>query len=387
MSQLNASKRHHFFIFFLLGAILGCTLTLSFKFYYYQSSILRIYFVLPFKLDLKLVMLTLAGAAGGLAYSMKNGELKLPRRSEDILNTGWLGDCIFGMAGAYVIALIVPGDFPPKNPTEDLNFTIQILATGIIGGYGGRSIMDRVLDDIINQQKALEKKVEKNSDRIQKNIGEITQVREQSESGAKALELLERYFDETLGLLNEQIEELKEFIENASLSQRAIIFLEAKKVREKNAQDGQQKPWMVERTIPIFEALMKNDPENHRIHAQLGYALQNKTQPDWSRAEAELSKAIQLRDTSPDENEKFWVYEFNRAISRINLDQNFKEGKPSVSKVRDSILHDWFIANQPEYGITKQPDYLARLDKRTKEKFSKWFMLNNISDEDIKATL
>jgi hypothetical protein len=201
------------------------------------------------------------------------------------------------------------------------------------------------------------------------------------------LELLERYFDETLGLLNEQVEELKEFIENASPSQRAIIFLEAKKVREINAQDRQRKPWMVEKTISIFEALMKNDLENHRIHAQLGYALQNKTEPDWSRAEAELSKAIQLRDKSPDENESFWVYEFNRVICKINLDQNFKEGKPSVPKVRDSILQDWLTANQPEYGIAKQPAYLAKLDKRTKEKFSKWLMLNNISDEDIKATL
>ncbi len=64
--------------------------------------------------------------------------------------------------------------------------------------------------------------------------------------------------------------------------------------------DGQQKQWMVERTIPIFEALMRNDPENHRIHAQLGYALLGKKEPDWLTAKAELSKAIELRDKSPD---------------------------------------------------------------------------------------
>lgn len=386
MNQPNAFRWHHFFIYFLLGAILGCTLGLSFR-HYYQHSILRIYFDPPFKLpNLTLFLLTVAGAFGGLAYSMKNGELKFPRKTEEILNTGWLGDCLFGVAGAYVIALIMPGDFPSTdNPS--VNFTIQVLATGIIGGYGGRSIMDRVLDDILKQQKTLEKKVDSNTNRIDKNIGELTQVKEQVKSGAKAMELLERYFDETLGLLDEQVEELKALIENAFLSERAIIFLEAKKVREKNAKDGQQKQWMVERTIPIFEALMKNDPENHRIHAQLGYALLGKKEPDWLTAKAELSKAIELRDKSPDKKESFWVYEFKRAICIINLDENFKKDKPALPNVRDAIIQDLLTANQPEYGISKQHDYRAKLDTATKEKICKWLMLNNISDEDVSIFL
>jgi hypothetical protein len=386
MNRPKAFKWHHFFIYFLLGAILGCTLGLSFR-HYYQHSILRIYFDPPFKLpDLTLFLLTLAGASGGLAYAMRNRELELPRRTEHMFNPGWLGDCFFGVAGAYVIALIMPGNFPSTdNPSVDL--TIQVLATGIIGGYGGRSIMDRVLDDILRRQETLENKVKGNTNRINENVGEIKQVKEQSESGAKAMELLERYLDETLGLANEQVEDLKALIENASISERAIIFLEAKKVREKNAQDGKKKPWMVERTIPIFEALMKNDLENHRIHAQLGYALQGKREPDWSKAEVELSKAIELRDKSIDKNESFWVYEFNRAICRIHLDENFKENKPAMPNTRNAILQDWFTANKPKYSVAKQPDYLAKLDSKTKEKLSKWFMLNNISNEDIAIPL
>lgn len=386
MTQLNSHKHQHFFNFFLLGSILGCLLGFSFK-VYYRPSILSVIFEPPFELpDLTLFLLTLAGASGGLAYAMRNRELELPRRTENIVNPGWLGDCFFGVSGAYVIALIMPGNFPSTNEPS-VNLTIQILATGIIGGYGGRSIMDRVLDDILKQQEVLEKKVEGNRERINRSIGEMKQVKEQVESGAKAMDLLERYFDETLNLLDEQVEQLKELIKNASPSERAIVFLEAKEVREVNAQGGKQKPWMVERTIPVFEALMKDDAENHRIHAQLGYALQGKIQPDWLRAEAELSRAIEIRDKSTDRNENFWVYEFNRAICRINLDENFKKDKPSIPKVYESVLQDFITASKPKYGVTNQPEYLARLGNITREKISKWFTLNNISSEDIKIIL
>ncbi len=86
----------------------------------------------------------------------------------------------------------------------------------------------------------------------------------------------------------------------------------------------------MERTIPVFRALIASDPEGrfHRNHGQLGFALKDKEPPDWREAEAELTNAIMIRG---DPNvEGYWLYELNRAICRIKLDDLFKEGKPST---------------------------------------------------------
>jgi hypothetical protein len=76
----------------------------------------------------------------------------------------------------------------------------------------------------------------------------------------------------------------------------------------------------MERTIPIFRALLDAKPEHkHVIHGQLGFALKDKTQPDHRGAIEHLSEAISERDAS---GETGWLfYEFNRALSRIRSEQ------------------------------------------------------------------
>ncbi len=76
----------------------------------------------------------------------------------------------------------------------------------------------------------------------------------------------------------------------------------------------------MERTIPIFRALLEADPEHkHVIHGQLGFALKDKTEPDHQGAIEHLAEAISERDAN---GETGWLfYEFNRALSRIRSEQ------------------------------------------------------------------
>lgn len=111
----------------------------------------------------------------------------------------------------------------------------------------------------------------------------------------------------------------------ASPSARMTIFNQARNQRRDNWQAAKDK---VDLTIPVFRALIEAEPTYHRYHGQLGYALKDQTKPDWAAAEAELSKAIELRDKDPSDRYGY-PYEFNRAFCHIQL-----------KMTRDKILPD-----------------------------------------------
>jgi hypothetical protein len=124
----------------------------------------------------------------------------------------------------------------------------------------------------------------------------------------------------------------------------------------------------MERTIPIFRGLIASDPQDnyHRNHAQLGYALKDKREPNWKEAEIELTKAITIRDKLA---EPGWMYyEFNRAICRTNLDKAFKEGKESAPEVREQILKDLESASASE----------LRAKLLTQADIKRWSELNKV---------
>ena len=96
----------------------------------------------------------------------------------------------------------------------------------------------------------------------------------------------------------------------------------------------------MERSIPIFKALIACDPDNnyHLNHGQLGFALKDQRQPNFKEAESELTKAITIRGSW---KEKGWLfYEFNRAICRINNDESFIEDMASKPEIKKIINED-----------------------------------------------
>ena len=71
----------------------------------------------------------------------------------------------------------------------------------------------------------------------------------------------------------------------------------------------------------------------HRIHAELGYALKDQTEPDYVAAKAELEKAIEVRP--PAKAKRLYLYEYNLAYCEIALD---KEGFGSGRESADALV-------------------------------------------------
>lgn len=113
-------------------------------------------------------------------------------------------------------------------------------------------------------------------------------------------------------------DQLNKAVSDASQFVRIQMFERASAQRHDTWHDEATKPEM-ERTIPVFRALIAADTESrfHRNHGQLGYALKDQLQPDYTEAEKELSAAIAIRDRVKQKG--FLLYEFNRALCRIKL--------------------------------------------------------------------
>jgi len=187
---------------------------------------------------------------------------------------------------------------------------------------------------------------------------------------AKAWSSVQRLLNPAPGSIPPSQEEINAIIAPATSNMKAQIFWAAQQVRSENWQNLEGKPKM-ERTIPIFRALIASDTEGvyHANHGQLGFALKDQRNPNWVEAQAELTEAIKLRGNWQTSG---WLphYEFVRAICRINLDEAFKNGKQSDEKTRLAINSDLEVAFS---------------DSRVKElaqnepEIKKWMELNGVT--------
>jgi hypothetical protein len=149
--------------------------------------------------------------------------------------------------------------------------------------------------------------------------------------------------------------DLKAAIMNASAPVKVQLFYQARALRSSSWQHAEDKP-NIELTIPIFEALIASDREDrfHSNYGQLGFALKDKRKPDYARAEAVLTKAIEIRGSAKDNG---WVlYEFNRAICRIRQDPNFARKSPSTPENRAQIWSDIDIVRELHPELLQKDD-------------------------------
>lgn len=322
---------------------------------------------LPFK-PTPLMMLTLAGAFGGLAYAIRDRKLELPRvdpLDEYTIHLGLLADCFAGIAGAYIVFLVVPLQTDRLGTVEG---DVRLLATGILGGYGGRSLVNQVLGGLVRQD------VERLKEQVSLNQNLIAEVKDQSRLDAEALALLHRQLDPKITPSSSEVEDLKRLIIAASPSMKVHVFTQTSGVRNKNWRSN--KPLM-ERTIPIFEALIEGDSEDqfHRNHGELGAALKDKVEPNWTGAEAEINRAIEIRNRQSKTG--FSWYEFNRAICRIMTDPDYQKGKPSSLAQLEKILRDLQIADKEFHSIANlvatEPNHAI----------SEWLRVNHISAQTL----
>jgi hypothetical protein len=182
---------------------------------------------------------------------------------------------------------------------------------------------------------------------------------------ARAWSFVQRLLNPAPEITPPMQEEINATIAPATSNMKAQIFWATQQVRRDNWRNLADKPKM-ERTIPIFRALIASDTEKvyHANHGQLGYALKDQRNPDWAEAQAELTEAIRLRGNWQTSG-SLPYYEFVRAICRINLDEAFKTDKHSDEKTKQMILSDIDIASShPKMKdlVQNEPDIKKWMD-------------------------
>jgi len=164
---------------------------------------------------------------------------------------------------------------------------------------------------------------------------EITEATPQSQIDTIALTLVNRFLSEIDARTTVDAAKLSNAVQRAGEMARHTIFLLAQQVRSKNWESNKS---LMERAIPIFEALIFVDPHKHYYVGQLAYALKDRIKPEWLAAKQHFDNAISMRGKGEATNWPF--YEFNRAICSIKLDANSHAGKPSDTATRKIILQD-----------------------------------------------
>ena len=229
------------------------------------------------------------------------------------------------------------------NTTASSAFAVAVVSYFVICGFLPGYLWTRLyMGGLL--ARAERRQVEELQNKMEQVRSDVEQVRSamqdalaQDKRDATARELADRQLTLTLGDPGVTQQALNEAIAAASESVKATIFNLASRQRTDYWRDDKSK---VERTIPIFQALVASDPkeENFRYRGQLGYALKDKTVPDYGAAEEMLTKAIQIRDRNIKQGWR--MYELNRAQCRIHLDRAFDEKRPSSKEDRDKILAD-----------------------------------------------
>jgi hypothetical protein len=184
--------------------------------------------------------------------------------------------------------------------------------------------------------KAANKYVEQEVKKISEKIDEVDE-RTKKEMEVYALVYNILYLKEGLQQVSQT--ELNNIIEKVSEWMKERIFELANGARFLNWE--RNKPIM-ERTIPIFRALIASDSEKtHFYYGALGFTLKDKQKPEWKEAYKYLTEAIESRgEWNPRFNRTSLLYEVNRGICKINLDKEFNNNKPSTSEVREEIIKD-----------------------------------------------
>ena len=288
-------------------------------------------------LDPLYLNLTLAGLLGGLLYSiLLDQKLELPSWDGNALKPGFLGEIFVGISGAFIAYSFLPEILTNPAPRNDSNLSLLAFVTGVVGGYGGKAILDTALNKVI------------------KRIETADLAKEKAESQAKELEQRKHILDLVNlqiqeGLNLSELSELQEKLEAASENVKERAFNLAHDARSLGRRTLTFKD-RVNRTIPIFEALVASDNNNASYNAELGYAYISSQPPDLNQAISYLDRAIELRIPGASTEQDSWKYEINRAIARIGLGN---------SQSRDDILKDLFAVEQRK-GLAQAIDEYER---------------------------
>ena len=206
---------------------------------------------------------------------------------------------------------------------------------------------------------------------------EISDKSTQSEIDTIALMTANKLLSESTNKTSIEKKKLCNIISKSSEITQHTIFLLASKIRKENWQFNKD---IMERTIPLFEALVEcdNRKEKHYYYGQLGYALKDKRNPDWENAKKYFDIAIDIIGY-PEHYFTYYYYDFNRALCIIRTDREFQESKPSSSKVKNAVIKDFQTFRK---GFEEHFEEILRQDSN--KIIIKWMQLNGLNFNDIR---
>jgi uncharacterized membrane protein YeaQ/YmgE (transglycosylase-associated protein family) len=329
-------KRLKVYRTFLLGIIIGL-------FYAVIVSEKAAEIPIPAWLDLveqRVLVLTFSGILGGVLYTiMVDGVVELPRFKEDEsgFEAGLLGDLLLGIAGAFIIEFLTA-----QRPSPEESSYITYAAKGIIGGYGSKAIMNLALNKFLSRFEKLEAEKIVAQEQAKELESKKKVVEKQAEvlkqrllEGSQLIDTLNEHIK--YGVSEPRLHELREGIQQASPKVREQVFELTQEFRSMSSRADEFRD-RTKRTIDVFEALVKADPDNYRYYAQLAFAHKDSHSPNLDKALFHLNQAIALR--GDDIRSSTWKYELNRAI--VNIERNRTgAGQFNDDPVqRDKIIRD-----------------------------------------------
>ncbi len=276
-------------------------------------------------------LISSAGAFGGLMYGMRGGRWVWPSTKAGVTNVGFLRHLLIGLAGGWVIFIVLPGNYDLNESTGQMEF-VRFVGLAFIGGFGGYALVERVLEKTL---KEVEEK--------------FLEIEEQEKRDAETLEEVGQYLDKKSSSTYSYKQQLEKRIQESSLKIMLAILAKVQEKRQKSWTDNigvfinrldvvkseeEKKGYLeklkkgeqyyqafVDRILPILETISRKEEANnyHRVFGQLGFAYKDNSSPDYGLALKLLSKAIQIRDNTGEQAGE--MYEFNRAICLVMLDK------------------------------------------------------------------
>ena len=166
------------------------------------------------------------GAFGGLLGGMHFKSLDRPHRegTDHRINLGWIADAAFGVAGGFVVFLVVPGDFQIDKGGWD---TFKAFAVAMVGGFAGRALIEAQSKAIM--QKILEKKIDDNQ-------AAMTAKVEESQAAVSAklertTETVTRMFSSQALRLDEYVAEVRRILEKDDVKHLSVVYADVDGLR------------------------------------------------------------------------------------------------------------------------------------------------------------
>lgn len=272
------------------------------------------------------IVLIFSGILGGVIYTiMVDGHVEMPEFIEnraDQFRAGLFGDILLGIAGAIVLDFI--------RQQLGVNFgdnTVKLAAEGIVGGYGGRAILQFALQRVFKDINLLE------PERIASLQANFQQQLERMDS-LTLIDLVNQQIK--VGLPSSELSELLTELEKGDSGVKKRFFNLVQDFRLAAKAAGEQD--RTERMIPIFEALIKAEPDKHAYYAELAFAYKDSRSSDLFQAIQYLDKAISLRGSQ--QRAETWNYELSRSITRIQAAHQATGSYDFEPAVHERIIAD-----------------------------------------------